>query len=611
VINKKDLENRKFILGAIVVIVSVVFISKLFYLQIIDHSARLNADNNVIRNEVVFPSRGKIIDRNGKILVYNRAAYDLMIVPRKVKPFDTTLLSKALDIEKTELVRSIKKARSYSMYRPSIIASQLSPIEYAYLQEVLYRFPGFYIQQRTIRAYNYPNAALTLGYVGEVNQKNIDEDDYYKSGDYIGTNGIEKTYENYLRGIKGQRLVMVDAFGREQGKYREGRFDKEAVSGKDIVLTIDIELQMYAEKLMQNKTGSVVCIEPSTGEILALVSMPGFDPNLMVGRKRSENFKALLNHPLKPLNNRAIQGTYSPGSTFKMVSGAIAIQEGAINLNTRYSCSGRSSLPIKCTHSHISPINVVSSIETSCNPFFYRAFVATVERKSMAEFKKAYAKWAEHVRSFGFGERLGIDLPFEQKGNIPTVEYYDRIYNGSWRPLTIRSLSIGQGEILVTPLQMANEAVIMANGGHFYTPHLIKHIGEEKLVPKEFVERKQTTINPSNYEYIRQGMHQVYSGDIGTGRYYKNREIEMGGKTGTIENPHGKDHSGFIGFAPYESPKIAVSVLIENAGFGSTYACPLATLLMEKYLTDSIPPYHKIHEERLYNTSFINTPDEE
>lgn len=594
-----------------VVVVSFVFIAKLFYLQVIDRSARLNADNNVIRNEVVFPSRGKILDRNGKILVYNRAAYDLMIVPRKVKPFDTTLLSTSLDIEKDELIRLIKKARSYSMYRPSIIASQLSPIDYAYIQEVLYRFPGFYIQQRTIRAYNYPNAALTLGYIGEVTQKNIDEDEYYKPGDYIGTNGIEKTYENYLRGIKGQRLVMVDAFGREQGKYREGRFDKEAVSGKDIVLTIDIELQMYAEKLMQNKTGSVVCIEPETGEILALVSMPTFDPNLMVGRKRSDNFRALLNDPLKPLNNRAIQGTYSPGSTFKMVSGAVAIQEGAININTRFNCSGQSSTPIKCTHSHVSPLNVVSAIETSCNPFFYRTFVTTVDRTSMAEFKKAYGKWAEQVRSFGFGSKLGIDLPYEQKGNIPTVEYYDRIYNGSWRPLTIRSLSIGQGEILVTPLQMANEAAIMANAGYFHTPHLIKYIGDEKLVPQEFVERRQTTVRASNFEYIRQGMHQVFSGSIGTGRYYRNHDIEMGGKTGTIENPHGKDHSGFIGFAPFDSPKIATSVLIENAGFGSTYACPVATLLMEKYLTDSIPPYHKVHEERLFNTNFINTANEE
>lgn len=604
--NFKDTENRKYILGGIAVGLSLLFIGFLFHLQVIDDTARLSADDNVIRTEIVYPSRGKIYDRNGKLLVYNRASYDLMVIPKKVVAFDTLKLCNALGFDAEYLKSQLAKAKSYSWHKASILLSQLSAKDYAYLQEILYQFRGMYVQQRTIRAYNYPNAAQVLGYLGEVTPKQIKNDPYYKSGDYAGISGIEKTYETYLRGEKGQRLIVVDNIGREKESYKNGAFDQDAISGKDVMLSIDIDLQVYAEQLMQNKIGSIVAIEPKTGEILALVSSPTFNPNLMTGRSRNISFNTLNNDTLNPLTNRAIQGTYSPGSTFKMVIGSIALQANAINRYTQFSCSGPSSFPIKCTHHHVSPLNIVTALETSCNPFFYKAFYQSIERQTLDQVKETYATWEAHVKSFGFGNKLGIDLPYEYNGSVPSGALYDKIYRNVWRANTVRSLAIGQGELLVTPLQMANEATILANNGYYFIPHVVKSIGDEHVVEDKYTKRHNTSIDSAKFEPIREGMLEVYKGEIGTARYYRNYSIKMAGKTGTVENPHGDDHSVFLAFAPYEKPEIAICTIVEMAGFGSTWAAPISTLLMEHYINDSIPQTHKHWEKTILDANLLN-----
>ncbi|MFB6320209.1 penicillin-binding protein 2 [Saccharicrinis sp. FJH54] len=602
----RDRDSRKFILGGMVLIIALVFVISLFNLQVVDETARLSADDNTIRTEIVYPSRGKIFDRNGKLLVYNKAAYDLMVLPQKLEAFDTLKLCSAINVTPEALARQLTKAKNWSWNRASILFSQLSAKDYAFLQEILYQFPGFYVQQRTIRAYNYPNAAQVLGYLGEVTPEMIKDDPFYKSGDYAGMSGIEKTYEEFLRGEKGQRLIFVDRFGREKGSYKNGAYDQPPVTGSDITLSIDIDLQIYAEKLMQNKLGSVVAIEPKTGEVLALVSAPTFDPTVLTGRLRSDAFISLNTDTLKPLINRAIQGNYSPGSTFKMVVGAIALQEQSINQYTLFSCQGEASKPIGCSHSHVSPLNVVTAIELSCNPFFYKTFYQTIERPTLEEVESQYVKWADYVRSFGFGKKLGIDLPYEYNGSVPEASYYDKVYRNVWRANTIRSLAIGQGELLVTPIQIANEAVVMANSGKYYIPHIVKSIGHEKYVREKYTELHRTKVDSSNFKLIREGMREVFSGEHGTARWYRNRSMEMGGKTGTVENSQGENHSVFLAFAPFDDPQIAISTLVENAGFGSTYAAPITTLLMEKYITDSIPPYHKYYEDQMLETNLID-----
>lgn len=599
-----------FILGGIVVVISLIFVGTLFNLQVLDETARLSADDNTIRTEIVYPSRGKIYDRNGKLLVYNKASYDLMVLPRKLEEFDTLKLCNAINIKAEELEKQLAKAKAYSWYKPSVLFSQLSSKDFAFLQEILYQFPGFYVQQRTIRAYNYPNAAQVIGYLGEATQSLIKEDPYYKPGDYAGISGIEKTYEEFLRGEKGQRLILVDKFGREQGTYKDGAYDQPPVTGSDIRLSIDIDLQIYAEKLMVNKIGSIVAIEPRTGEVLALVSSPTFDPTNMTGRLRSESFTKLNNDTLKPLTNRAIQGTYSPGSTFKMIVGSIALQEKAINQYTMFSCNGTASSPIACSHYHVTPLNVVTAVEVSCNPFFYKSFYQTIERPTLDEVKSQYEDWENHVRSFGFGKKLGIDLPYEYNGSVPKGSLYNKVYRNVWRANTVRSLAIGQGELLVTPLQIANEAVVMANSGKYYIPHLVKAIGHERYVREKFTELHHTSVDSANFSLIREGMEHVYSGEHGTARWYRNYTIDMAGKTGTVENPHGEDHSVFLAFAPFDDPEIAICTVVELSGFGSTYAAPISTLLMEKYISDSIPRNHKYYEDLMYNTDLI-TPQEE
>jgi penicillin-binding protein 2 len=592
--------GRKYLLTGLFLIVGVAFVLRLFFLQVVDKSYRLSASNNVLRYHPQYPARGLIYDRNGELLVYNEAAYDLMVVPHQVQNIDTAELCRIIGIDKLTFERNLKRARAHSRYRPSVFETQISKETHALLDERLFKYPGFYFQTRTLRNYPTFTAAHTLGYIGEVSQRIIDNNPYYKMGDYIGISGIESTYEEILRGEKGLKVVMVDVHNREVGSYLEGRFDTTAVMGTDLHLTIDVNLQTYGELLMQNKRGSIVAIEPSTGEILALVTSPAYDPNLMVGRSRTINYRRLSQDTLKPIFNRALMATYPPGSTFKVVNALVCLQHGAITPASQYACYGPETRPIRCSHNHKSPIKLCDAIEHSCNPYFWGSFRDLIESPRFGDASSAFTQWVDDVQSFGLGKSFNSDLFGQQTGKIPLPGEYNRIYGvNRWRALTIRSLSIGQGEILLTPLQMANTAAIIANRGYFYPPHLLKAMGDSSNMKPLELERTNTNIDQRHYEEVVQGMHQVFTGEHGTARWYRLDDIPMCGKTGTAENPHGKDHSLFIAFAPKDQPKIALAVVVENAGFGATWAVPIATLMMEKYLKGEVSRKHV--EERMIN----------
>ena len=471
------------------------------------------------------------------------------------------------------------------MVTPSIFLSQITKDEYGHIAEMLYHYPGFYFQTRSVRQYPLPIAAHTLGNIGEVTKGEMDKDSYYKLGDYIGKSGIEKYYEKELRGEKGMKILVVDVHNREKERFMDGEYDTAPIHGTDIILGLDADLQAYGEYLMAGKTGSIVAIEPSTGQILAMVSSPSYDPNELVGRKRGTRYSELLNDPDKPLINRAISGVYPPGSTFKMVNGLIALQSGVMTAYTAYPCSGPESTPIKCTHFHSSPVKLYDAIENSCNPYFWRAFQDMMSAPRFKSPKEAYMFWYNHVTSFGLGRSFASDIPFTVSGNIPTKEFYDKTYNGSWNAMTIRSLSIGQGEILVTPLQLANVAAAIGNEGYYYEPHYIKSFANtDKSIDSSFLEKHIIDINKRHFKDVKKGMRSVFEGDHGTARFSKIDSITVAGKTGTAENPHGKDHSIFMAFAPVDNPQIAIAVVVENAGFGSTWAAPIASLMIEKYI---------------------------
>jgi len=583
---KNPYAERKYIIIGIFLFVGILYVGKLFYLQIINKSYTLSAQNNVLRLVTQYPARGLIYDRNGELMVYNEAAYDLMLIPRQMKEFDTLALCALLDIDMETFMEKYQKIVKYSRFKASVFEKQISKETYGYLEEMMFKFPGFFVQTRSLRNYAFPVAAHTLGYVGEVSRRSLEKDPYYRQGDYIGNSGLEYDYEKVLRGEKGVKRVLVDVFNREKGSFQDGLYDTVAVAGKDIQVTLDAKLQAYGELLMTNKKGSIVALEPATGEILALVTSPAYDPNLLVGRVRSENYKALNQDTLEPLFNRALAATYPPGSTFKLLNALIALQEGAAKPSTTYSCEGRETRPIRCSHSHTTPVNMYQAIEISCNPYFWKTFRAIFNQKERVQDN--YNMWRNHVLSFGFGNYFDTDLFNEAKGFIPKDSYYSKYYGErGWRALTIRSLSIGQGEILSTPLQMANFAAIVANGGYYYLPHLVKSVDNITL-QGEFNIRKNTTIDPGYFDVIIEGMHEVFEGDEGTARWYKVDGIAICGKTGTAENPHGKDHSIFIAFAPKDDPKIAVATVVETSGFGSTWAVPITTLMIERYLTGTI-----------------------
>jgi penicillin-binding protein 2 len=595
--------DRKYVISAIFLGLIAVYLIRLFYIQVVDDRYKLAANDNALRHKIEYPERGVIYDRNGKILVYNEAAYDLMVIPKRVKDIDTLDLCRLLDITvedfRTKLLEL--KKRKFSSFRPEIFLSELSLETYATLQEKMYKFPGFFVQARTLRKYPLKIAAHALGYVGEVDDKLIKENPYYRMGDNMGLSGVEKSYENPLRGQRGVKIVMVDVYNREKGSFEGGKYDTASVLGRKLVSSLDADLQAYGEQLMQNKIGAIVAIEPSSGEILTMVSAPNFDPNTLVGRVKSKNYRKMLMDTLKPLYNRATMAKYPPGSTFKLVNGLIGLQEGVIDENTLFSCSRGfhyGGLTVGC-HPHPSPVNLRFSITTSCNSYYCNTFKNIINKYPKSAL--GFAVWRNHVLSFGLGNRYPVDLPQESSGNVPTIKYYDKYHGaGRWGAITVISLAIGQGEMGVTPLQMANYAATISNRGWFYPPHVIKEIDGGKI-DSIYRTKQKTTVESKYFIPIVEGMRNVVV--AGTGRIAQLDSLTVCGKTGTAQNPHGKDHSIFIAFAPMDNPKIAIAVYVENAGFGATWAAPIASLMIEKYLRREVKRPEM--EKRIFDANLL------
>jgi penicillin-binding protein 2 len=578
--------NRKYVIMALIVLASLALIIRLFRIQVVDDSYRLSADNNVLRYITQYPARGLILDRNGKPLVSNQAAYDIMVIPAQTSKLDTAEFCNTLGISMALFKERLKAAIYHSRKAPSVFLKQVSAETYARFQEKMFMYPGIYVQARTLRKYTKPLAAHILGYVSEVDDNIIKREPYYKSGDYIGKSGIEEAYEKEIRGKKGIKIFLVDVYSRSKGSYEEGRKDSDAVQGQNIISSIDIDLQEYGEFLMQNKSGSIVAIEPETGEVLSLVSSPNYDPGLLVGRIRSENFSKLQSDTLEPLFNRALMASYPPGSTFKPINGLIGLQENVITPATLFGCNN-GYLFVDC-HTHESPLDLVGAIKNSCNGYFCQAFRRILENPKYISVSVAYEKWRQYVTQFGFGGTLETDFVNELPGLIEPLEYYDGIYKrGKLKALNIISLAIGQGEIGTTPLQMANMAAAIANRGYYYSPHIVRSVGDPPVTLAKFTTRHTIGIDSANFEYIVDGMEQVVNSG-GTASNAALAGIVVCGKTGTAQNPHGKDHSVFIAFAPKDKPKIAIAVYVENAGFGATYAAPVASLMIEKYLKGQI-----------------------
>lgn len=553
-------------------------------MQIIDSKYKEYANNNALRPIVLNPPRGEIYDRNGLFLAQSREAYDLMVIPRDVKPFDTLEMCRIIGVEKEEFVHQLKRA-GRSSRRPVVLFKLLDKEVKMKFEE--HTFPGFFTQYRTIRSYPFHTGGNILGYVGEVNDNTIKNDSYYKRGDYVGMTGIERAYETVLRGRKGVRMELVDVHGMPKGAYADGLYDTLAVPGVSITSTIDARLQLLGEELMEGKVGSIVAIEPKTGEILMMVSSPTYNPDELIGRDRSRNYLKLLREPRRPLYNRAVMASYPPGSTFKLSTGLIGLQEGVLVPSQRYVCNsgyyvGRG---VKC-HYHDSPLDLRYSIQTSCNTYYCYVFRNILDNKAYGDVKVGFDVWRDYLLSMGFGRRLDSDFSGELKGNLPTTEFYDRVYNGRWNSLTAISLSIGQGEIGVTPLQLANFTATIANRGYYKIPHIIKSI-EGGQIDSRFSVPNYTNIDPKHYQVIAEGMYRAVNVE-GTAVRAAVKGLDICGKTGTAENGRGRDHSTFACFAPYKDPKIAMSVYVEHGGFGATVAMPIASLLMEQYLTDTI-----------------------
>ena len=590
------LENRQYVIGGVAVFIVMVYIIRLFTLQIMSDDYKKNADSNAFLKKVEFPARGVISDRNGQLLVYNQSAYDIMVVMNEEKDrLDTLEFCRALGITKDFFIKRMAEIKDrsknpgYSRFTQQLFMSQLSEKEFSVFQEKMYRFPGFYVQRRSIRQYTMPHAAHILGDVAEVSPSDIEEDSYYQPGDYIGKLGVETYYEKELRGEKGVQIMLRDAHGRIQGSYMDGKLDRSPVAGKDLTLSIDIKLQALGERLLEGKIGSIVAIEPSTGEVLCMVSSPSYDPRIMTGRKRGKMHAELSRNPWKPLLNRSIMGMYPPGSTFKTTQGLTFLSEGILSPGTMLPCHHGfycKGLHVGC-HGHASPVNLVPALGTSCNAYFcWGLYYMLGNRKKYKTVQDAMNTWRDYMVSMGFGYKLGIDLSGEKRGLIPNADYYDKAYKGSWNGLTVISISIGQGEVLLTPLQIANLGATIANRGYFYTPHVVRKIKGMPLDDK-YREKHQTKASRKAYDYIVAGMRRAVTS--GTCSAANRGDYEVCGKTGTAQN-HGQDHSIFMGFAPMNNPKIAVSVYVENGGFGAVYGVPMGALIMEQYIKGKLSP---------------------
>ncbi len=603
-----DLDYRHYVIGGVAALIVVVYIIRLFTLQITSDDYKRSADSNALLKKIEYPSRGIITDRHGKLLVYNQPAYDIMVVMNEISAgLDTTDLCQVLNITKEEFNRRMStikdrnKNPGYSRYTQQIFMSQLPEEDFSVFQEKMFRFPGFYIQKRSIRQYQYPFAAHVLGDVAEVSPADIEGDEYYQPGDYIGKLGVERSYEKQLRGEKGMQILLRDAHGRVQGRYQNGQFDRKPVAGRNLTLGIDAKLQALGERLMEGKIGSIVAIEPKTGEILCMVSSPSYDPRMMVGRQRSKSHRLLSQNIWKPLLNRSIMGQYPPGSTFKTTQGLTFMTEGIIHpTQTAYPCYHGFSfrgLHVGC-HGHASPLPLVPALSTSCNGYFcWGLYYMLGAKNKYGTVQKAMNTWRDYMVSMGFGYRLGIDLPGEKRGLIPNAEYYDKAYKGSWNGLTIISIAIGQGEVNATPLQIANLGATIANRGWFITPHVVKKIQEEPL-DSIYTQKRKTMASKEAYDYVVQGMRASATG--GTCHELSRYDFMACGKTGTAQN-RGHDHSVFMGFAPMDNPKIAVAVYVENGGWGATYGVPIGGLIMEQYIKGHLSDASEIKATTLQN----------
>ncbi len=598
---------RKVILPAVIIVTSIILIARIFYLQVIDETLKLKSENNAIKKVFDFPERGYIYDRNGKLLVANQPSYDIMVVPREIKDIDTTEFCSLLHITKAEFIKKVEKARVYSPMLPSVFLSQLNKAEYAAFQEKERKFEGFYTQKRSLRDYQVNFGANIFGFINQVNEGILKKNKYYNSGDLIGKQGVEQQYEEALRGIKGVKYLLRDKHNKIIGPYKNGEFDTIAQQGKDLTLTIDYELQKYGTELMVNKRGGIVAIEPKTGEILALVSAPTYDPALLVGRQRSKNYTALYNDSIaKPLYDRGLQAAYPPGSPFKIITGLIGLQEEVIDEQSTFYCNhGANFGRFMGCHCGLHTLQLNNGIYKSCNSYFGNTYKRTIEK-----YKDSYYSvdnWANHVKSFGLGQFLGTDMPIGSKGLVPSSKMYKKWYNGAKiRSSYIISNAIGQGEVLTSPIQLANMMAAVANRGYYFTPHIVKNIKDQKL-DKKFVTKHYTTIDKQYYEPVIQGLEDVYN--YGTAAGFRVEGMKICGKTGTAENKirvagktyQLKDHSIFVAFAPRDNPKIALAVFIENSGYGATWAGPIATLMLEKYINGTIS--RKDLETRMLNGS--------
>lgn len=591
-----SLENRRYVIGGVAVAIVVVYVIRLFTLQLMSDDYKKNADSNAFLKKIEYPSRGIIKDRNGKLLVYNQPAYDIMVVMNEEKgrldtmEFCQTLgITKEFFIKRMDEIKDRTKNPGYSRFTQQLFMSQLSNEEFSMFQEKIFRFPGFYVQKRSIRQYQYSNAAHVLGDVAEVSKSDIDDDDYYQPGDYIGKVGVEKSYEKVLRGDKGVQILLRDARGRIQGKYKNGAYDRKPVAGHDLTLSIDIDLQALGERLLEGKIGSIVAIEPSTGEVLCMVSSPTYDPKLMVGRQRGKNHKKLSLDSWKPLLNRSVMGQYPPGSTFKTSQALTFLSEGIITPGTAYPCHRGfycRGMHVGC-HSHSSPLPVIGALSTSCNSFFCWGLYNMISNRRKYKSKvEALNTWRDYMVSMGFGYKLGIDLPGEKRGLIPNASYYSDMYQGYWNALTIISISIGQGEVNLTPLQVANLCATIANRGYYYVPHVVRKIQGLPL-DTTYTRRHYTKATRRAYDYVVAGMRSAVI--KGTCRSANRADYEVCGKTGTAQN-HGQDHSIFMGFAPMNNPKIAVAVYVENGGYGADFGVPIGSLIIEQYMNGKLSP---------------------
>lgn len=607
-------ENRTGLLNIGIYIVAAVFLIKLFTIQITNPEYKLQARNNVVKKMTIYPSRGLILDRNGKVIVSNDAVYDINVQWNQLKnfPLDTQLFCQLLMTTPEFVSKRLDEIKRTTPNKPTPIVKMVEQSTFARFQEYLYQFPAISYTTRTIRRYPYGGGAHVLGYLAEATKQKIDNSNgYYEMGDYVGTTGLESYYEEYLRGKKGFTYQIMDVRGRLQGVYKDGQDDIKPISGYDMVTTIDIDLQTYGEKLMYGKSGSVVAIDPQTGEVLTYISSPGYDPNLLAGRYRGHNFNELSKDKTKPLLNRPISAMYPPGSTFKIPADLVCFNNGVHSPEWSYHCSGAyygGGVRVGCHGSHFLP-NVISALKQSCNAYSCTIFRDMVMDSTLGTPEQAYTRWRDGIMAFGFGNVLGIDLAGEKKGNIPSAEYYNKVYGKNrWKANTIISVAIGQGEVLSTPLQMANMMAAVANDGVYYTPRLLKYFVKDKKVYKPSTEKHHVGVPEYFFPYIKEALAETVRS--GTAARLKSEDFDFAAKTGTAQNPHGKDHSMFVAYAPLDKPVIAIAVVVENSGFGATYAGPIASLMLEKYLNDTINSKRLYLEERMLKANFL-WPDQD